>query len=276
MRAFVEGIGLLGPGLDGWDEGRRLLTGQAGRSAGSAPVGVRPCELLPVAERRRTGLPTHLAIAVGRAAFTHAGRDPAITATVFSSSCGDGENIHQICATLATPEREISPTRFHNSVHNAPAGYWNIALRSQEASTSLCAHDLSFASGLLNAVAQVAVDRQPVALIAYDQPYPEPLHALRPIPAVFGVGLVLVPEPTDRVFASIELNFERRGTDEGAADDVTPMPDPALEALRTQVPAARSLPLLAAFARGLSASVVLGYGGESALRVWVRPWPATP
>ena len=43
----------------------------------------------------------------------------------------NGQVIHEICEALATDEREVSPTRFHNSVHNASAGYWGIATRSQ-------------------------------------------------------------------------------------------------------------------------------------------------
>ena len=38
--------------------------------------------------------------------------------------CEDCDNVHAICESLATPERQVSPTRFHNSVHNAAAG-WN-------------------------------------------------------------------------------------------------------------------------------------------------------
>ena len=48
-------------------------------------------------------------------------------AVVFASGDADGENLHHILESLATPEHEVSPTRFHNSVHNAAAGYWNIA-----------------------------------------------------------------------------------------------------------------------------------------------------
>src|SRR5450631_3143404 len=107
MRAFVEGVGLLGPGLNGWQASRPLLAGDA--SYAYAPTVVTASELLPAAERRRTGLPVKLALAAGSAAFVHAARDAATTATVFSSSSGDGDNLHHICATLAAPEREISP-----------------------------------------------------------------------------------------------------------------------------------------------------------------------
>jgi len=265
MRVFVEGIGLLGPGLNGWPASRPVLAGAAPYLPSAAIVPAS--DLLPAAERRRTGLPVKLALAAGQEAFRHAGRDAALTASVFTSSAGDGENLHQICATLASPEREISPTRFHNSVHNAPAGYWSIATHAQAASTSLCAHDASFAAGLLDAAAQVAFDGSAVALIAYDQPYPEPLHSVRSIDASFGAALVLAPLAGEHAFATLDIRFV------AAPAGVTRMPDEALDALRSGVPAARCLPLLSALARGDSAVVVLAYGDDNHLRVEVTPCP---
>lgn len=264
MRVFVEGVGLLGPGLNGWQASRPLLAGDAAYVR--MPTIVTASELLPAAERRRTGLPVKLALAAGCAAFDHAGRDPANTATVFTSSSGDGENLHHICVALATPERDISPTRFHNSVHNAPAGYWSIATRSHAPSTSLCCYDASFAAGLLDAATQVTVDGKAVALIAYDQPYPEPLHTARPISTSFGMALVFAPQSTGRAFATLDINFVP-----GAAS-ATSMTDSGLDAVRAGVPAARCLPLLAALARATAAVVVLAYGEENHLRVAVAPW----
>jgi hypothetical protein len=263
MRVFVEGVGLLGPGLNGWPASRPLLAGDAPYV--DSPAIVPASDLLPAAERRRTGLPVKLALAAGQEAFLHAGRDAAATASVFTSSAGDGENLHQICATLASPEREISPTRFHNSVHNAPAGYWSIATHAQAASTSLCAHDASFAAGLLDAAAQVAVDGNAVALIAYDQPYPEPLHGVRAIGASFGAALVLAPLAGEHAFATLDISFVS-----GAAD-ATRMTDEALDVLCGGVPAARCLPLLVALARDDHAVVILAYGDGNHLRVEVTP-----
>jgi len=82
------------------------------------------------------------------------------------------------CKTLASDDRSISPTRFHNSVHNAPAGYWGIASGAMTPATVLCAHDASFGAGLLEALTQLAVDgslgfeRGGTLLIAYDMPIP--------------------------------------------------------------------------------------------------------
>jgi 3-oxoacyl-(acyl-carrier-protein) synthase len=261
MRVFVEGVGLLGPGLQGWEAARRVLTGEQPFRPASTLIGAS--DLLPAAERRRTPVPVKLALAVGQEAFLNAGRDAAATATVFASSSGEGETLHHMCEALASAEREVSPTRFHNSVHNAAAGYWGIATRSREASTSLCAYDASFTAGLVEAAAQVASWGKPVALIAYDQPYPEPLHSARPLLASFGAALVLAPDAARRPSATFELAV--------LPDDEEPtgMSDSGLEELRLGIPAARALPLLEALARKTQGDVVLDFLTEVRLRVSV-------
>lgn len=263
MRAWVEGVGLCGPGLNGWQASRPLLCGAAAYQ--SAPTAIAASDLLPATERRRVGVPVKLALAVGQEAFANAERVAAATATVFASSGGDCDNVHQLCETLATPQREISPTRFHNSVHNVAAGYWSIATRSRVASTSLCCHDASFAAGLLEAVIQAGVGDTPVALIAYDHPYPAPLSAVRPVCASLGLALVLTPRPTARAFAVLDVEFV------GKAGELTRMPDTGLEAVRIGVPAGRALPLLAALARGTGETLALACARDTHLRVTVAP-----
>jgi hypothetical protein len=134
-----------------------------------------------------------LALAIGFEATSRAGADPAELPTVFSSSGGDGFNCHEICQTLATGDRQLSPTRFHNSVHNAASGYWSIAAGATPPSSVLCAYDATFGAALLEALTQVVVDQTSVLLVAYDSAYPEPLHAVRPIPDAFGIAMVLSP-----------------------------------------------------------------------------------
>lgn len=263
MRVHVEGLGLLGPGLGGWTASRPVLAGLEAYRNG--PTVVAANDMLPPAERRRTGVPVNLALAVGREAFINAGRDAGATATVFTTSCGDGETLHHLCETLASPERDVSPTRFHNSVHNAAAGYWSIATRSREPSTSLCCYDASFAAGLLEAASQAVVDGKSVALIAYDQPYVEPIRSARPISGIFGVALIMTPDATRSSFSVLELEFVAR------SEEATRMPDPGLEAARAGNPAARSLPLLAALARGGSEKLILEYIPETHLRIAVSP-----
>ena len=263
IEAYVEGVGLCGPGLQGWESSRTILAGI--RPYLSMPVVVPPSALLPANERRRMVSTVKLTMAVGSEAIFHAGRDAAVTPTVFTSSSGDGDTIHQILEALATPEREVSPTRFHNSVHNAPAGYWSIATRSREPTTALCGYDASFAAGLLDAAAQAKDEGRPVALIAYDLPYPEPLHTVRPVVSSFATALVLNPQATDHSLARLIIALRRTG------NEPTPMPDPALEKLRRGNPAARSLPLLAALARHAPETVAVDYRDGKHLMVDVSP-----
>jgi hypothetical protein len=221
--------------------------------------------MLPAAERRRAGVPIKLALAVGQEAFLQSVRAPSSAATVFTSSGGDNDNVHAINSILATAPREVSPTRFHNSVHNAAAGYWCIAAGTHEPSTSLCAYDASFAAGLLESATQVAVDNSVVALIAYDHPYPEPMKSVRPIAAAFGMALILTPEQSEKSLAVIELNFVS-----GKAQE-TAMQDGGLEALRIGVPAARGLPLLAALSSGKASQINIAYSENNHLNLRVTP-----
>jgi hypothetical protein len=262
MRLYLEGIGLCGPGLDQWAASLPILAG--GRAYAAAPTRVPPSLLLPANERRRAVETVKIALAVGAEAFAAAARDPAGTATVFASSGGDGDTIHTILDVLASPERALSPTRFHNSVQNAPAGYWSIATGSRAASSSLCCHDDSFAAGLLEAAVQVAADEQAVGLIAYDVPYPAPLSHVRRIGAAFATALVLAPTRTDAAVAALEIALQPRSQESWVAS-------PDLEALRQDTPAARSLPLLAALARKEDALVALSYLDDLTLAVTVMP-----
>jgi hypothetical protein len=225
--------------------------------AGAQPYAQAPTVLsdpavLPPAERRRAGAVIKLALAIGAEAIAQAGADPAQLRSVFSSSGGDGENCHRICETLAGTDRRLSPTRFHNSVHNAAAGYWSIGHQATAPFTALCAFDASFAAGLLEAVTQVVVEGQPVLLLTYDTAYPAPLHAVRPIPDAFGIAFVLTP-PADNTARLATLGLSL-GSSAGE-----PVADPSLEALRTAIPAARGLPLLRALARRETDRVLLDY-----------------
>ena len=115
--ARVEGVGLLGPGLSGWEASRAIL---AGREPYTRAAAVIPAPAaLPAVERRRAGKSVKLALAAGMAAAAASGRPAGGLAAVFASSTGDGENLHAICEALASEDRLISPTRFHNSVHSS-------------------------------------------------------------------------------------------------------------------------------------------------------------
>src|SRR5215472_9184039 len=181
-----------------------------------------------------------LALAAGMEALAMAVRDAAATPVVFTSSGGDGATIHEILSTLASPNPEVSPTRFHNSVHNAPAGYWGIAARSHAPASSISCHDHSFAAGLLEAAVTATVESTAVTVVAYDTQYPEPLHSVRMIGAPFATALAMSPARTPRAFISLDITLRPTS----AAETKSKLA--VLEALRNGTPAARCLPLLEA------------------------------
>jgi len=262
VKLLVESAAILAPGLPGWADGRAVLAGEKPYEA--SPLAPPIADLLPAVERRRTGSMVKLALAVGHQALTSGGRPVDSVATVFVSSGGDGDVINDICQTLAGSDRQVSPTRFHNSVHNAPSGYWGIATHSHHPSTSLCGFDWSFAIGLMEAAAQVQVDRQEVLLVAYDAPYPEPIGGVRRVVEPFGAALLFTRDRTDRTMAELEVNMDAR------PQEISRMNDVALERLRTGNPCARALPLLAALAGAQRKQVTLERDAGQTLSVCVR------
>jgi len=266
LTGSVHSIGVLGPGLADWASTRAVLRGE--RPHVAARTVLPPPAVLPPAERRRAGRVIKLALAVGAEAVAGAAGvagapvGARALATVFTSSGGDGDNCHEICVALASRERQISPTRFHNSVHNAAAGYWSIAYGCTEASTSLCAGDASFGAGLLEALSQLACSGRAVLLLAYDADYPQPLYATRPIPDAFGVALLLVPAGSAARLPRVQLTL----TDAPAAT----MDSAVLESMRASIPAARSLPLLERLAQRRDGTVTLQYLDRTRLALEVE------
>lgn len=260
LQIYVDGIGLFGPGLSGWDQACEVLTGRLALQL--EPVKLPPVETLPPAERRRVGMAIKLSMAIGYEAARNAGADPAHLATVFSSSEGDCDNCHAILETLASDDRAISPTRFHNSVHNAPSGYWSIATGCMASSTSLCTYDATFAAGFLEAATQAITSGAPCLMLAYDTTFPEPLNSLRPIPYPMGIAMVLNPVKSAAAQALLTFNLSSSPT--------TKLTDVGVESLRARIPAARGLPLMCLIAKGGSGSVVIDYLDSLHLMIGVQ------
>jgi hypothetical protein len=219
-------------------------------------------ELLPPNERRRAPDTVAIAVEVAARACADAGRDPATLACVFASTHGDLGITDYMCATLASAPDQISPTRFHNSVHNAAAGYYSIAVGCQAASISLGAFDGSAGAGLLEAAAQIADSGAPLLFVSFDLPYTGPLAEVRAVDRPWGIALALSPAAETAARARLSLQWE------ATAADATPCRDAALEHARLHNPTARLLPLLAALAGPTRDRVLLALpGGHLAIEV---------
>jgi Beta-ketoacyl synthase, N-terminal domain len=243
MEVFIRSVSIWGPGLEGWEVSRPILAGEQPYEPRPSPAPA-PALLSPN-ERRRAGQVTRLALAVAQEAAARAEMKPDTMRSVFGSSNGDAIVIHDILEALASVDRPVSPTQFHNSVHNAAAGYWTIATESHQPATSLGCHDHTMAASLLKAVAEARVEQKPVLLCLYDVPVPAPLHAKRTTECSFGAAFVLVPEDDGKTEARIAVGYTAEPCRPGAEE-------PRQEALRPLTrgnPAAESLRILEAVAR---------------------------
>lgn len=221
---YIEGPALWAPTLPGWDIARAAFRGEG---LATEPPARRPApQMLAPAERRRAPDTVAVALEVASASVAAAGRDAAELPCVFASAHGDLAINDYMCATLATAPSQLSPTRFHNSVHNAAAGYWTIGTGCQQASNSLAAHTGSFAAGLLEAAAQCACDSLAVLLVGFDVEAPGPLRLVHRSEGLLAGAFVIAPARTPRSVAAFDWSL--------VAGPSTPMP------LRSE--AARRLP----------------------------------
>ena len=252
LQVHVEGIGLWSPQLTDFAALQALLAG-----ATPAPPSTRPsAAVLPPNERRRAPESVLLAVEVAGQAVAMSGRDAATLACVFASSHGDQAITDYMCATLAQAPTELSPIRFHNSVHNAPAGYWTIATGCHAPSTAVAAQRASFGAGLLEAVSQVLAGQHPVLLVCSDSGGSGPLGEVTGGGQSFGCALVLAPQAGPASVARLTLS-----TLSGNCA-AAPLPEP-LARWHAANASAGALPLLQLLARGhgrceLPAAAALG------------------
>lgn len=189
LSARVAGVGFWTDGLPSWESARAFAID--GTLPAEAPTRPQP-QLLAPNERRRAPPSVAVALEVGLAACTDAARDPQTLASVFASTHGDLAITDYMCATLVDDPAAISPTRFHNSVHNAAAGYWTIGNACTAATTAISAYDASFAQGLVEALSQLQAGDDAVLLVAYDSAAVGPAAPLWASTGLLGGALVLV------------------------------------------------------------------------------------
>ena len=194
----IAGIGVCATGMANWTQAQSVLR-SAVLPAGDPLPRLAP-DCLPPVERRRANATTRLAISAAMQAIQGMPpEDVARLATVFSSSDGDGEVLANMLKALAQPQVVLSPTLFHNSVFNAPAGYWSIGSQSHAASITVSAGASSFVAGLKEALGQVLATGSAVLYVAYDAPFPVALDSFARSAEPFACALHLTPVAESRV-----------------------------------------------------------------------------
>ena len=173
IRVDVVGIGAwselfpdwsaLEQGLNGgpWPDGHKLVP-----------------ELLPATLRRRAPQTVKLAVEVMHQAISMAGIEADSVGVVFASSMSDMQTTDRSCHTLAEHPELISPTQFHNSVHNAATGYWSIITKSHEPANAICAHDYSPFMALLEAAIQCVDENRSMLVVSQEVETPLPFSSI--------------------------------------------------------------------------------------------------
>ena len=256
--AYVDGIALWSPRLPGWEAARPILLGETPEPASDA---ARPAPtLLPPNERRRAPDTVALSLEVASQACAQAGLDPATLPSVFTSTHGDLAVTDYMCSTLASNPALVSPTRFHNSVHNAAAGYWTIATGCRAPYTALSAHEYSFAQGLLEALLQLAESGHAL-LVAYDIEAKGLISAVASSKGMLAAALVLSNQPSAKTRAALRWEISEAASATAAA--------PRNSALVAGNAMQACLPMMEALA-GLIDTVTIPLGASLALHIHVR------
>ncbi len=243
MNCYIKGIGVWSPWFNDWDA--FCATVQAGQTLVDASEATPRPELIPRNERRRAPLSVRLAVEVSCRALRQSALPASEVACIFAYGQGDAGITDYMCRRLATAEQQVSPTKFHNSVHNAASGYWTISSGCMQAANSISAFDKTVPLSLLEAACQLASEQRPILLTMYDCPAPETLRYPLFIRHPFAAALLLVQEEQAGA-ADPLLQLEASSS---ACSEWPELAIAGLEELYTSNPAARILPVLAALAR---------------------------
>lgn len=215
-RIHVSAIGAAGSGIADWPDLNRVLC----VDSTYAPVTTQAAtSLLLAAEKRRASALTRLVLSATEQVCP---APPPGLRAVFVSNTGDGPTTHAICEALATPQPTVSPMQFINSVHNAAAAYWSIALHNTASTTSMSGGENGFSAALIEASLVMHQNNAPVLLVAYDAPFPFPLRDRVPVRQPLALALALSPngrgsgwrltlsdEPAESLPATLSPYFER-------------------------------------------------------------------
>jgi hypothetical protein len=259
----AEGVAFWSSRLPGWDVARSVIRGE--QAAPETPASRPAPTLLGPTERRRAPDTVAVALEVAARACAAAGRSPADLPAVFASTHGDLGISDYMCATLVDTPALISPIKFHNSVHNAAAGYWSIGTGSHAPYTAISAFRHTFGAGLLETVVQIACEQLPVLYVAFDVEARGALSTMAPSRGLLGIALVLAPAS-----AAAHPGCRRLAMRVGAEEAYDPTPSrSAAAALVADNALAPCMPLLEALATDAPATLQFTLGERAALTVQV-------
>lgn len=262
LRVAVEGVAFWASRLPSWELAQAVIRGEQPPPETASP---RPSPtLLAPTERRRAPDTVAVALEVAGRACEVAGRKPADLPSVFASTHGDTAISDYMCSTLAATPTLISPIKFHNSVHNAAAGYWSIGTSSLAPYTAISAYEFTFAAGLLEAATQVVCEHRPVLYVVFDIESKGALATVAASRGLLGAALVLAPVTQNQQHRNMILTTEAVGPIEP-----TPARSPAAAVVADNA-MAPCMPLFEVLAYANPRTLCMGLSRGTALNVQVN------
>lgn len=202
----LVGIGVWSDEFSGWEQLCARFAGKPARE--QEPL--KP-ELISARERRRAPMSVKMAVEVMDQACRMAGADRSSIATVYAGAYGDLQNTDNMCRTLADSPRALSPTRFHNSVHNAATGYWAIATGAHSPASAISAYDNSAGMVILEASSQVIAENTPVLAVVQELAAPNAYRPFYEAEHPFSAALLMQPRASGASpLASLSVNVQPR------------------------------------------------------------------
>ena len=259
MIAYIESIGLQAPGLEGWQSSLPILQGQT--SYESVPLSKYSPQFLPANERRRTTSTIKLALrTAAETVQNYSAADIASMPTLFCCVDGDTEVSAKMTHATLQDDPMISPIHFHNSVHNAPAGYWMIGQGNQQAASAISAGQYQIGNSLVEAMTQLDDTQSKVLLVMYDLPIDPIIESFQPDMHPFGFGLVLTFHKSKESIAQLDLSLNPGrisfSKNDWFGDNIAAQFLPALKTLAQQQDSTFEYPLSEALYATLSISTL--------------------
>ncbi len=239
LQAKIVSIGAWGSDFRNWQDLQNRFKGIAFEDDGAK--GPKP-EVIPANERRRAPLPVRLAVESSWQAAQNSPFSPEELSCVFVSALGDTQLTDYMCKVLAGENKQLSPTKFHNSVHNAAAGYWTISTGCMKAANSVAGYEESVSLTLLEALTQIENEKTPVLLTFYDAPVSQVLKGLLKNEEPFAVSLILAPHDINADGVKISAEILQESTQWPELENLST----EMNALYKSTPTARVLSLLQA------------------------------
>jgi hypothetical protein len=145
-----------------------------------------------------------MAVEVLQQAAAHARADLASIPTVWATAHGEHTPAIKLLQMMRRGEGKLSPTQFHNSVHNTAGGYASIAAENVSPSTTLTGGRELVASALLEAWCLVEASGSDVALVLADEVLQPPFDQ-SDIRMPLAIAMLLSQQPRDALAVLTDL-----------------------------------------------------------------------